>query len=198
MIKWIKTIIKWILLTSFLYIGYCAFSIWTYSQPQEYVKTDAAIVLGAAAWGSEPSPVLRERVNQAIRLYEAGYVGKIIFTGGKISEDDFTESEVSKFYAIKQGVKEEDILIEVDSHTTVENLENAYDIAKEHQLQSFTIVSDPLHMKRAMSIAEKLDMEAYPSPTETSAFRSLKTKIPFFFKELMYYIGYEFNISFRF
>lgn len=41
-----------------------------FSSKNQLIKTDAAIVLGAAAWGDEPSPVFRERINHAIWLYE--------------------------------------------------------------------------------------------------------------------------------
>lgn len=45
-------------------------------------KADAAVVLGAAAWGNKPSPVFRERIAHGIDLYRNGTVGKLIFTGG--------------------------------------------------------------------------------------------------------------------
>ncbi|MGF6354254.1 vancomycin permeability regulator SanA [Paenibacillus sp. 4624] len=44
--------------------------------------SDAAIVLGAAVQGDIPSPVFRERIEQAIRLYKVGTVRNLIFTGG--------------------------------------------------------------------------------------------------------------------
>lgn len=66
-----------------VFVSYSAFSIWSFSDKVQLVKTDVAVVLGAAAWGDEPSPVLRERINHSIWLYENGYVDKIIFTGGK-------------------------------------------------------------------------------------------------------------------
>ena len=46
-------------------------------------------------------------------------------------------------------------------------------------LQLILKLSDPLHMKRAMLLAEDTGMEAYGSPTPTTMFRSLKTKLPF-------------------
>lgn len=53
------------------------------------------------------------------------------------------------------------------------------------------IVSDPLHMKRAMLLAEDTGIKAYSSPTPTTMYRSLKTKIPFLAREVFYYIGYQ-------
>ena len=53
------------------------------------------------------------------------------------------------------------------------------------------IVSDPLHMKRAMLLEEEAGINAYSSPTPTSRYVSLRTKIPFLARETFYYIGYK-------
>ncbi|TKI82143.1 YdcF family protein, partial [Bacillus wiedmannii] len=79
----------------------------------------------------------------------------------------------------KQGVKEEDILIETKSLFTEENLKNAKEVGIENGIRTYTIVSDPLHMKRAMRIAKHINIEAYASPTPTSAYKTLDTEIPF-------------------
>ena len=180
-----------------LFISYSAISIWSFSNKNQLVKTDAAVVLGAAIWGDEPSPVLRERINHAIWLYENGYVEKIIFTGGKGNDDEYAESEVARDYAIKNNVQSEDILIETKSKITEENLKYAFEIAKEKGMNTFTIVSDPLHMKRAILMAKDAGMKAYSSPTQSSVYKTLKSKVPFFFRELFFYIGYIFSLPFR-
>lgn len=180
-----------------IFIGYSAFSIWTFKDKVELVKTDAAIVLGAAAWNDKPSPVFRERINYSIWLYENNYVDKIIFTGGKGKDDKYAESEVARDYAIKNNVNSEDILIETKSKITEENLKYAYEIAMEENLNTFTIVSDPLHMKRAMLIAKTIGMESHNSPTQSSVYKTLNSQVPFFFRELFFYIGYIISLPFR-
>ena len=40
-------------------------------------KYDAIIVLGASLWNNEPSPLLRERLDKAIELYNKGLSEKI-------------------------------------------------------------------------------------------------------------------------
>jgi uncharacterized SAM-binding protein YcdF (DUF218 family) len=174
-----------------LYITYTAYSIISFSNRYELNQTDAAIVLGAAVWEGEPSPVLKERMNHAIWLYKNGYVGKIITTGGLGKGDIISEAEAAKLYAVQQEVHEEDIIMEAQSRITEQNLGNAYAIAKQQQIQSFAIVSDPLHMKRAVRMAEDLGMNAYSSPTQTSAYQSLRTKVPFLLREIFFLIGYE-------
>lgn len=180
-----------------IFVCYSAFSIWSFSEKVQLVKTDVAVVLGAAAWDDEPSPVLRERINHSIWLYENNYVDKIIFTGGKDKEDKYAESEVARNYAIKNNVNSEDILIETKSKITEENLEYAYEIAVEENFNTFTIVSDPLHMKRAILMATNIGMEAYSSPTTSSVYKTLNSKVPFFLRELFFYIGYIFSLSFN-
>jgi uncharacterized SAM-binding protein YcdF (DUF218 family) len=187
-----------IVIASFLiFIGYSAYSIWSFSFKNELVKSDAAIVLGAAVWSNKPSPVLRERINHSIWLYNNGLVDKIIFTGGKGEEGTLSESEVAKEYAIKKKVKPEDILIETKSKITEENLKYAKEIATDNNLKSFTVVSDPLHMKRAIFIAKVFNMEVYSSPTPSSVYHTLQTKLPFFFRELFYFLGFIVSIPFR-
>lgn len=180
-----------------IFISYSAFSIWSFSDKVQLVKTDVAVVLGAAAWEDEPSPVLRERINHSIWLYENDYVDKIIFTGGKGEGDQYAESEVARDYAIKNNVNAEDILIETTSKITEENLKYAYAIAVEENFDTFTIVSDPLHMKRALLMAKNIGMEAYSSPTQSSVYKTLNSKVPFFLRELFFYTGYIFSLPFR-
>ncbi|MFD2682675.1 YdcF family protein [Bacillus seohaeanensis] len=180
-----------------LFICYSAYGIWSFADKNQLVKTDAAIVLGAATLRDKPSPVLRERINHSIWLYENHYVDKLIFTGGKGDDDTFAESEVARMYAIKNNVNSEDIFIETKSKITEENLQYAKGIAVKNDMNSFTIVSDPLHMKRAMLMAEDLDMEVYSSPTPSSVYKSFTTKLPFFFRELFFYVGYIITLPFR-
>ena len=85
----------------------------------------------------------------------------------------------------------EDILIEDTSEITQENLENSKKIMDAEGYQTAIIVSDPLHMKRSILLAQDTGMIAYSSPTPTSMYTSLKTQIPFLAREVFYYVGYK-------
>ena len=95
------------------------------------------------------------------------------------------------------GVPKEDILPEEQSLITQENLENAKELMDQQDYKKAVIVSDPLHMKRAMVLAEDAGIEAFSSPTPTTMYHSLKTKIPFLARELFYYIGYQWYRMFQ-
>lgn len=153
-------------------------------------SADAAIVLGAAVWGKELSPVFRERVNHAVELYKNGKVRKIIFTGGQGNADELTESAAARKYSIENGVPENDILIEEKSHSTYENIFYAKQAADAAQLKTFLIVSDPLHMKRSMLMAHDLNLDAFPSPTPTTMYQSAKSRFFLLTHETYYYSTY--------
>ncbi len=173
-----------------------AYGIWTYAAESELIKTDAAIVLGTKVIGDQPSPVLKERINHAIWLYENDYVEKIIFTGGKTDGAEFAESEVSRNYALSRNIPANDILIETKSMITEENFLYAGEIAIEQKLDSFLIVSDPLHMKRALLMASASGIDAHSSPTTSSVYESLSSQLPFFAREIGAYVAYVLIFSF--
>ena len=167
-----------------------AISIWNYGKVDEKAPADVAIVLGAAISDGEVSPVYRERINHAITLHEEGTVDFIILTGGFGEGSYKSDSQVAKEYALSQDVPEERILIEEKSTITEENLEFSKEIMEENDLETAIIVSDPLHMKRAMLMAKDYNITALSSPTTTSMYKSLKTKIPFLLREEFFYVGY--------
>jgi uncharacterized SAM-binding protein YcdF (DUF218 family) len=171
--------------------------IYTYSFVTDSSPADAAIVLGAASWGVEPSPVLEERIKHAINLYRTGRIKAIIFTGGTGHDEQVAESVVASQYAVQHGVAARDIYSETSSTLTYENLCEAKAIIQREHLGRMLIVSDPLHMRRSMMIAHDLGIDAYPSPTPTSRYISLPSKIKFVWAEVRPYTTYLLRRPFR-
>lgn len=182
----IKRIILGLFTVAAIWCVVVAVAIWRYGSRDDAAKSDCIIVLGAAVDGESPSPVFAERIRHGIHLYETGYASKIIFTGGYGEGQKFSESEAGAFVALLRGVPKGDILTEEKSRTTRQNLSEAAMIMKTHDLKSAIIVSDPLHMKRAMMMAEGLGIEAVFSPTPTTRYRSLRTKLGFLVRELYF------------
>ncbi|WP_418748196.1 YdcF family protein [Frisingicoccus sp.] len=174
-----------------IYLAATALSIWQYASVDEKQSADTAIVLGAGTADGEISLVFRERIHHGIWLYQNGYVDTLIFTGGVGEGNARSDAWVAGQYAIEQGVPAEHILLEEESVITQENIANAKKIMDEKGYRTAIIVSDPLHMKRAMLMARDYGIEAYSSPTPTSRYISLKTKIPFLAREEFFYIGYK-------
>lgn len=186
----IKRIAQWLLLTGILWCMISGTLIWRYGVSDHATKSDCIIVLGAAVQGGTPSPVFAERIRHGIDLYRAGYAPKLLFTGGLGEGQTHSEASVGRLIAAQQAVPECDILIEECSRTTMQNLSEARSVMRKYGLNSAIIVSDPLHMKRAMMMAAGLGIEAVSSPTPTTRYRSLQTKLGFLVRELYFYHHY--------
>ncbi|MCB0036446.1 MAG: YdcF family protein [Anaerolineales bacterium] len=179
--------------------SYIAFQSWLnhleteieqFATVDEARPADAAIVLGAAVYRGYPSPVFRERINHAINLYHAGTVDYLIFTGGIGYGDDIAEAEAAQAYAQAAGVPAAHIFIETESTLTYDNLLQAHEIVTQNQFDTVLIVSDPLHMRRAVTMAHDVGLTAYSTPTPTSRYRTPRTQQPFLERETRYYAWY--------
>ena len=179
-----------------LVFGVLASRIYSFGNTRSEASADAAIVLGAAVWSSGVSPVFRERINHGIDLYQKGKVRKLIFTGGQGNPGEPTESSAARDYALQSGVPAQDILIEEKSHTTYENIQYAKQVADAHGIKKVLIVSDPLHMKRAVLMAQDVGLRAEPSPTPSTRYQGLKSQLGLLAHETYYYIGYLIRRSF--
>ncbi|WAC62339.1 YdcF family protein [Pseudoxanthomonas sp. SL93] len=168
-------------------VGVAGYIAWT-GQRDDARPSDAIIVLGAAAYDAKPSPVFEERIRHGIDLYKRGLAPKIIFTGGYGGVGArFSESQVARRYALRNGVPDKAILIESVSRNTHDNLRQASRLMQQHDLHRVVIVSDPLHMARALRISRELGIQAVGSPTPTSRFRTFATRWRFLAAEVYFF-----------
>ena len=185
-----KKFLSVILCLIMLFITFTAVSIVNYSKKDFKTHSDVAIVLGAGTYSDEVSPVFRERINHAIWLYKNGFVDYLIFTGGVGDGNVKSDALVAKEYAVSKSVPSKVIFIEEKSTITEENIEYAKGIMDDNSFADAIVVSDPLHMKRAMLMTEDYGIKGYSSPTPTSMYKSWQTKIPFLIREEFFFIGY--------
>jgi uncharacterized SAM-binding protein YcdF (DUF218 family) len=87
-------------------------------------------------------------------------------------------------------VPAKDTICDVSSRTTLENLAGAREVIRNKKLGRVLIVSDPLHMRRAVTMARDLGIDAHPSPTTTSRYISGDKKQEFLLREVYYYASY--------
>src|SRR5687768_14456868 len=172
---------------------YLAYQVWSQSHRDENHSADAIVVLGAAQYDGEPSPIFKARLDQAAYLYREGFSTTVIVTGGKQEGDRFTEAEAGANYLVTQGVSSEAFLLENQGSTTFESLREVRDLADEHGIQSVLLVSDPMHSERIKRIAGDLGFSAvYSSPASyISLNRSRATKARELAREVASIIAYE-------
>ena len=167
--------------------GWPLYIVWVGDRDQA-APADAIIVLGAAAYDAKPSPVFEERIRHGLDLYQRGYAPTLIFTGGFGGNGArFAESQVARRYALRHDVPADAILIETVSRTTRQNLIEARGLMRSHGLHRAIIVSDPLHMARALRLCRELQIDALASSTPSTRFRSFQTRWRFLLQEVYFF-----------
>ena len=181
--KRIVTVLLCLLLLLLLSAGLVAVSVVRYAGVDETRAADCVVVLGAGTWEGEVSPVFAERLRHAADLYRSGLAPKIILTGGLDPRNTVTDAEAARRWLAREGIPAEDIYMEEKSRYTHENFVYAGEIMEREGLRDALVVSDPLHMKRAMLCAADFGVTGYPSPTPTSMYRSMGAKAKFLLRE---------------
>ena len=182
-----RTLARLVLLCLVWLAGVAAWIHWV-GERDDARPADAIVVLGAAAYDAVPSPVFKARIEHGLDLYREGLAGTLIFTGGYGGGGArFAESQVARRYAIRAGIPQDAILIESASQTTYQNLLEARRLMLEHGLKRVIVVSDPLHMARALRLCRQLGIDAVGSPTPNSRFRSLRTRWGFLMREVYFF-----------
>jgi uncharacterized SAM-binding protein YcdF (DUF218 family) len=135
--------------------------------------------------------VFQARIDHAIDLHQKGMVSHLIFTGGKSAHALLAESEVAKAEAQARGIPAASILIETISRTTLQNLRESARLMQTHHLKSAVIVSDPLHLRRACTMAADLGIQAVPSATPATRYQTWRTRLPFLLRECYFTLHYH-------
>lgn len=139
-------------------------------------QADALIVLGAAQYDGVPSPVLRDRLDHALALYERGLAGVIVVTGGRQAGDRFTEATTGYNYLRAHGVPEEALLKEVGGTNTYESLAASAHFLRARGLTEVVLVTDGYHALRVGEIAGSLGLNPGVSPAKTRLSRGAELR----------------------
>ena len=125
---------------------------------------DVMIVLGSRVIGGEPGPMLRLRLEEALRLYAQGLAPVIIVSGARGADEEIAEAFAMREYLVKHGVPGERILTEDASYSTYQNLANSQALMASHGYRTALIVSNASHIHRSLVLARELGLEAVAGP----------------------------------
>lgn len=122
---------------------------------------DAILVLGAGIWIDKPSPMLEDRLLEAINLYEQNVAPKIIMSGDH-ARVEYDEVNSMKSFAIEKGIPSEAIFMD---HAGFSSYESIYRAKEIFGVKKIIIVTQKYHLYRALYIANQLGIEAYGVPS---------------------------------
>ena len=130
--------------------------------PEEpLVPAEAIVVLGSGPPVDEaghPSPELRRRVEQGVKLYRRGLAPKIVMTGGNTFLH-YYEADVMREVAVGMGAPESALLLERQATDTITNARGTIDLLCRNKDNSvcapdLILVSSPYHLQRAKKLFE--------------------------------------------
>ena len=189
--KLVKVLIYLAIFSALFFFFYHSYGVYSSSKVQSVEKTDAIIVLGAAQFNGEPSPVFKSRLDHALELFNDNVSKTIITVRGKQKGDKFTEAEAGKNY-LAQFIPKENIYSIKDGKDTLESFQLIRE--KYPDLNKVTLVSDPAHLWRSKLMAEDLNFEVFLSSTTQGPGSKLTTD--YFIREFVASMRYNFMHNF--
>lgn len=146
-----------------------------YAAPRIFTVDDArvervAIVFGAGLLrDGSAGPVLRDRVETAVQLYQQAKVDKLLMSGDNRFVE-YNEPEAMRQYALDLGVSEEDIILDYAGRRTYDTCYRANAI---FQVQSAILVTQNFHMARAIFLCNWFGVESTGVEADNIYFRKI-------------------------
>lgn len=129
-----------------------------------------AIVFGAAVRHGQPTTVLRDRLDTAIRLYQLGQVDRLIMSGdGRTA--DYNEPETMARYAQVRGIPPEAIIVDRQGLRTYETCYRARFV---FGLERVVLVTQNFHLPRALFTCDLLGIDAVGVPADQRAYSNAR------------------------
>ena len=129
-----------------------------YNEVENTPEASAVLIPGAAIFSDGSlSSVFLDRVDMAIKLYEAKKVSKILVSGDN-STDSHNEVNPVRLYLIDKGIPDQDIFLDHAGLDTYSSMYRARDI---FGVTSILISTQSFHLPRAVFTARQLKIEAY-------------------------------------
>ncbi|MEX2275103.1 MAG: YdcF family protein [Actinomycetota bacterium] len=154
-------------------------------------RADAIVVLGAAQYDGQPSPVFAGRLDHAVLLYGQERADVVFVSGGGAPGDRTTEADAGREYLIDEGIPAASVQAVGEGSTTFESLRSTARTMRAEGLVSAFLVSDPWHNLRIKRMASDLGIEAYTSATWQSAAISNRTRVQGYLRETFAYLFYR-------
>jgi uncharacterized SAM-binding protein YcdF (DUF218 family) len=158
-------------------------------------SSDLIIVLS----GNAPN-----RVDHATQLYHQGVAPKILISGGPFY--DTNEAQIMRDYAVKRGIKKQDIYLETQSKSTVDNAVHSLEIIatlntkRISPIKKIIVVTSGFHSYRSYQVFRSIFPESYqlysmpsePMPSKWVSWWTNTTQIEVYAIEFLKLIFYAF------
>lgn len=156
----IAALIALILVMNFIVVMSAARHILTEDECTDIDKVDCILVLGCGLYRGKPSPMLADRLDMAIALYNQGVSDKILVSGDH-GQADYDEVNVMKQYCLDNGVPSEDVFMD---HAGFSTYDSMYRAGSVFQVEKCIVVTQKYHLYRAVYVGQRLGLDTYGVP----------------------------------
>jgi uncharacterized SAM-binding protein YcdF (DUF218 family) len=188
---WVARFVVGTVLVGAIVLGGTLFRVWQTARVDGDRPVDAVVVLGAAQYDGQPSPIFAWRLEHAAELYRQGLAPRVVTVGGSREGDEYTEAEAGTRYLVRQGVPASAITTVAEGRDTLGSLQAVAARAEQDGWESALVVSDPWHSLRARTMARDSGLEAWTSPTRSGpVVQTRETQAKYILREtaaLLYY-----------
>jgi SanA protein len=178
----IKKIIKFLwrltlILVSLAFLGLLLpkLIILLYAAPRTFTADNVPAVRVAIVFGAgllrdgSAGPVLRDRVETAVQLYQQGKVEKLLMSGDNRFVE-YNEPEAMRQYALDLGIPDEDIVLDYAGRRTYDTCYRASAI---FQVDSAILVTQNFHLPRALFLCNSFGIESTGVEANNAYFRKI-------------------------
>ncbi|GAB5466020.1 MAG: hypothetical protein Kapaf2KO_14560 [Candidatus Kapaibacteriales bacterium] len=161
------------LLIIHIYVDYDVME-YSHNNIEEIPKNKVGLLLGTSKYviGGGVNSFYSNRIKSAVELYERGKISKIIASGDN-STEYYNEPKKMKDDLIKNGIPEEDIVMDYAGFRTLDAVVRSKEVFGQN---SITIISQDFHANRALFIARANNIDAISfeaeSPSLTVGFKT--------------------------
>jgi len=122
---------------------------------------DVVIILGCQVYGSNPSNMLKSRLETAIDVLNKNSAVCVV-SGGQGPDETVPESETMELYLVNHGIDISRIYKESESSSSFKNLSYSKKVIEENNLkyENIIIITSEFHVPRAVMIAKRVFHDA--------------------------------------
>ena len=135
--------------------------------PREKSAAHVALVFGAGIFNNEtPTAVLKNRLDQAVRLYDEQLVEYIIVSGD--NRDEYhDEPKVMRNYLVAQGVPTQIIIPDFAGRRTIDSCWRAKHV---FGVEVAYVVTQNFHLPRATYLCRRMGLEVIPQEAKNASY----------------------------
>ncbi len=129
------------------------------------------IVLGASVYqNGNLSPILMDRVDSALELYNAGKAKRFLLSGDH-GQENYDEVTSMKDYLIERGVPKTDIFLDHAGFDTYASMYRSHYI---FEVDNAIVVTQNFHLPRALYIADRLGLNYIGFAADKRQYQSIE------------------------